>query len=179
MEARRDPAASTGAIKQIVDQLGSIQRPCGPGATRAEIDVADRPGSTSSDAERIVQLEWENREVRRAKAILKSTPAFFTAGLDRPSVRRLYRRPASTSSGAESICAVLTAAGTKIAPSATTPPDPARPRCGRSATSRSPAGSGKFTRRTTGCTTSARSTPSWLVRTGGWPSGRPLTVAPA
>jgi transposase len=52
---------------------------------RAEVDAGDRPGTTSSDAERIAQLERENRELRRANAILKSAPAFFPAELDRPS----------------------------------------------------------------------------------------------
>lgn len=36
---------------------------------------------------RIVELEKENRELRRANAILKSASAFFAAELDRPSTR--------------------------------------------------------------------------------------------
>jgi len=52
---------------------------------KAEIDAGDRPGTTSSDADRIAQLERENRELRRANQILKSASAFFAAELDRPS----------------------------------------------------------------------------------------------
>jgi transposase len=52
---------------------------------RAETDAGVRPGTTSSDAERIAVLERGNRELRRANQILKSAVSFFAAELDRPS----------------------------------------------------------------------------------------------
>jgi transposase len=52
---------------------------------KAETDAGVRPGTTSSDAERIAALERENRELRRANQILKSAASFFAAELDRPS----------------------------------------------------------------------------------------------
>jgi len=52
---------------------------------KAEVDMGARPGTTSEDAERIRELEKEVRELRRAKAILRSASAFFAAELDRPS----------------------------------------------------------------------------------------------
>ena len=85
LEARRDPAAATGAIKRIADQLGIHPEALRTWVKRAEIDAGDRPGTTMGDAERIAQLERENRELRRANAILKSASAFFAAELDRPS----------------------------------------------------------------------------------------------
>ncbi len=85
VDARRDPAAATGAIKRIADQLGIHPEALRTWVKRAEIDAGDLPGTTSSDAERIAQLERENRELRRANAILKSASAFFAAELDRPS----------------------------------------------------------------------------------------------
>src|SRR5699024_2905690 len=51
---------------------------------QAEIDEGHRPGTTTSDAERLAELEKEVRELRRANAILKSASAFFAAELDRP-----------------------------------------------------------------------------------------------
>ena len=51
---------------------------------QAEIDEGHRPGVTTSDAERIAALERDNRELRRANAILRSASAFFAAELDRP-----------------------------------------------------------------------------------------------
>ena len=85
VEARRDPAAATGAIKRIAKQLGIHPEALRTWVKRAEIDAGDRPGTTTSDAERIAQLERENRELRRANAILTSASAFFAAELDRPS----------------------------------------------------------------------------------------------
>ena len=85
VEARKDPAAATGAIKRIADQLGVHPEALRTWVKRAEIDAGERPGTTSGDAERIAQLERENRELRRANSILKSASAFFAAELDRPS----------------------------------------------------------------------------------------------
>ncbi|CED92233.1 Hypothetical protein AAM4_2401 [Actinomyces succiniciruminis] len=44
----------------------STPRRCAPGTQEAEIDAGARPGTTTSDAERIRQLEKEVRELRRA-----------------------------------------------------------------------------------------------------------------
>src|SRR3954449_12613632 len=81
VEARRDPASATGAIKRIADQLGIHPEALRTWVKRAEVDAGDRPGTTSGDAARIAQLERENRELRRANAILKSASAFFAAEL--------------------------------------------------------------------------------------------------
>ena len=44
-------------------------------------------GLRTDERRRIVELERENRELRRANAILKTASAFFAAELDRPSTR--------------------------------------------------------------------------------------------
>ena len=49
------------------------------------MDQGARPGTTTSDAERIKELDKEVRELRRANAIVKSASAFFAAELGRPS----------------------------------------------------------------------------------------------
>jgi transposase len=85
VEARRDPASSVGAIKRIADQLGIHPEALRGWVKKAEVDAGDRPGTTSSDAERLAALERENRELRRANQILKSAASFFAAELDRPS----------------------------------------------------------------------------------------------
>lgn len=77
------------ACQQVGDQLGI------PGATLrnwfrsgAADAVASPAGTAGSDPQaRIVELEKENRELRRANAILRSASAFFAAELDRPSLR--------------------------------------------------------------------------------------------
>ncbi|MFK4362166.1 hypothetical protein ABH939_005701 [Rhodococcus sp. 27YEA6] len=43
----------------------------GPWVTRTEVDCGVRPGTTTSDGDRIAQFERENRELRRANTILK------------------------------------------------------------------------------------------------------------
>jgi len=51
---------------------------------REQIDTGQRPGVTSAEAQRIKELERENKELRRANDILKTASAFFAqAELDR------------------------------------------------------------------------------------------------
>jgi transposase len=52
-----------------------------------DLDAGAGPGVSSDDRRRLVGLERENRELRRANAILKTASAFFAAELDRPSPR--------------------------------------------------------------------------------------------
>jgi len=85
VEARRDPERSKGAIRRIAEELGVHPEALRTWVKKAEIDAGARPGTTTSDAERIRQLEAENRELRRANAILRSASAFFAAEPGRPS----------------------------------------------------------------------------------------------
>jgi transposase len=84
VEARKDPAARTGAVRRIADQLDVHPEALRTWVKRAETDEGLRPGTTSQDATRIAELEREVKELRRANAILKSASAFFAAELDRP-----------------------------------------------------------------------------------------------
>jgi transposase-like protein len=49
---------------------------------QAAIDAGERPGTTTSDAARIKQLEAENRELKRANEILLAASSFFARELD-------------------------------------------------------------------------------------------------
>ena len=69
VEARRDPATRPGALKRIADQLGVHPEALRTWVKRAEIDDGTRPGTTSDDAQRIAELERENRELKRANVI--------------------------------------------------------------------------------------------------------------
>ena len=52
--------------------------------SQAEVDEGHRPGVTSAEARRVVELEREVRELRRANEILRTASAFFAAAeLDR------------------------------------------------------------------------------------------------
>lgn len=86
LEALADPARSKGgAIKPIADELGIAPQALRTWVRQAEVDQGARPGTTTSDAERIKELDKEVRELRRANAIVKSASAFLAAELDRPS----------------------------------------------------------------------------------------------
>ena len=84
VEAKQDPATRVGAIRRIAGQLGINHETLRNWVTQVEVDEGSRPGITSAEATRIAELERENRELRRANAILKSASAFFAAELDRP-----------------------------------------------------------------------------------------------
>ena len=87
LDARRDPETRTGAIKRVADQLGIHPEALRTWVRQAEIDEGDRPGTSTADAQRLVELEREVRELRRANHILRTSAAFFAAELDRPTNR--------------------------------------------------------------------------------------------
>ena len=84
-ELRKELGTDHGTIKRVADQLGIGTESLRAWVKQAEIDTGVAPGLTSEQAARIKELEQENRELRRANAILKSASAFFAAELDRPS----------------------------------------------------------------------------------------------
>jgi len=49
---------------------------------QADIDAGRRPGTRTSDAQRIKELERENRELKRANEILLAASSFFARELD-------------------------------------------------------------------------------------------------
>ena len=84
VDARRDRATNTGAIKRVADQLGIHPEALRTWVRQAEIDGGLRPGTSSDDGSRLVELEREVRELRRANEILRTSAAFFAAAeLDR------------------------------------------------------------------------------------------------
>ena len=75
------------ACTQVGEQLGI------PGATLRNWFRNPPKGSSGASsppvdpAARVAELERENRELRRANAILRTASAFFAAELDRPPTR--------------------------------------------------------------------------------------------
>jgi transposase len=84
LDAKAEGDAGKGACRRIGDQLGINPETLRGWVAQAEIDAGTRPGTTTSDGQKIAELEKEVRELRRANAILKSASAFFAAELDRP-----------------------------------------------------------------------------------------------
>lgn len=85
VEVRRDPASRAGAISRIGKQLGIHPEALRNWVRHAEVDTGVREGVSSDDKAKIVALEREVRELRRANTILRQASAYFAqAELDRP-----------------------------------------------------------------------------------------------
>jgi transposase len=66
----------------VATQLGVGRETLRNWVQQAEVDSGKRPGTTTSDAQKIAELERENRELRRANEILKAASAYFAKELD-------------------------------------------------------------------------------------------------
>jgi transposase len=76
-----------GAVRRVAEQLGYGVESVRSWVRQAEIDDGVRPGMSSSEAERVKDLEQEVRELRRANEILRRAATFFGAELDRQQRR--------------------------------------------------------------------------------------------
>jgi transposase len=83
-QLREETGRKHGTIRRVAEQLGCGVESLRGWVRQAEIDGGEAPGTTTEEAARIKALEQENRELRRANAILKSAASFFAAELDRP-----------------------------------------------------------------------------------------------
>jgi transposase len=70
------------AIRSIAEKFGMTAETLRNWVRQAEVDGGKRPGTRTAEAERIRELERENRELRRANEILKAASAFFARELD-------------------------------------------------------------------------------------------------
>src|SRR5215207_6661455 len=71
-----------GVVPRVARELGVGPESLRGWLKQAEIDTGRRQGTSTADKERIAQLERENRELRRANAILKAASVFFATELD-------------------------------------------------------------------------------------------------
>jgi len=83
-EARgQEPELSElAAIRRISQRVGVNPDTLRGWLRRAQIDSGDRPGTTTTDAARIRELERENKELKRANEILLAASSFFARELD-------------------------------------------------------------------------------------------------
>jgi transposase len=71
-----------GVITRVARQLGIGSESLRGWVRQAEVDGGHRPGITTAEQRRIVELERDNRELRRANEILKAAASFFARELD-------------------------------------------------------------------------------------------------
>jgi len=86
-DARDEAGARRGVCTRVGQQLGVPPDTLRGWVHRAEIDEGGRPGTRTDEHSRLVALEREVRELRRANAIVKAASAFFAAEPDRPLSR--------------------------------------------------------------------------------------------
>ena len=72
------------AVESIAPKIGCVPQTLLEWVKRVEVDAGARPGTSTTEMQRIKELERENKELRRANEILKTASAFFAqAELDR------------------------------------------------------------------------------------------------
>ncbi len=81
---RAELGTDHGTVRRVADQLGFGTESVRKWVRQADIDDGETARVTTADRARMKDLESENRELRRANAILRSASAFFAAELDRP-----------------------------------------------------------------------------------------------
>ena len=83
-EHRGEYPSLWAAVESIAPKIGCVPQTLLEWVKRAEVDAGTRPGTTTAEAQRIKDLERENKELRRANDILRTASAFFAqAELDR------------------------------------------------------------------------------------------------
>jgi transposase len=71
-------------VASIAPKIGCVPQMLLEWVKRAKVDAGARPGTTTAKAQRIKELERENKALRRANEILRTASAFFAqAELDR------------------------------------------------------------------------------------------------
>jgi transposase len=87
IEHRDQYETKWAAITSVAEKFGCSAETLRGWVRQAEVDGGMRAGTTTAEAQRIKELERENRELRRANEILKAASAFFARELD-PQPRR-------------------------------------------------------------------------------------------
>ena len=83
-EHEKDHDSQWGAIRSISEKVGCTSETLRRWVRQAERDSGVRPGRSSSEQQRVKELEREVRELKRANEILRKASAYFAqAELDR------------------------------------------------------------------------------------------------
>ncbi len=83
-EHKADHPSQWAALNAIASKVGCTAETLRKWVKQHEIDQGNRGGLSTSDRERLKQLERENRELKQANEILRKASAFFAqAELDR------------------------------------------------------------------------------------------------
>jgi len=81
-EIRAQTGERHGVITRVARELGVGAESLRGWVRQAEVDSGRQAGTSTADKARIVELEREVRELRRANDILKAASIFFATELD-------------------------------------------------------------------------------------------------
>ena len=83
-EHQHEHESQWSTIESISAKIGCTAETLRRWVRQSEVDQGDRGGLSTSERERLKELERENRELKRANEILRTASAFFAqAELDR------------------------------------------------------------------------------------------------
>ncbi len=82
IEKRSDYPSEWATISAIAKLLGMSPETLRTWVRKAQVDSGSRQGITSDERARLKQLERENKDLRRANAILQDASIFFATVLD-------------------------------------------------------------------------------------------------
>src|SRR5512133_3714948 len=77
LEQQEAHGSQWAAMESIAAKMGCTAETLRKWVRQAERDAGGRPGLTTSERERLKDLERENRELKRANEILRKASAFF------------------------------------------------------------------------------------------------------
>src|SRR2546425_8552895 len=87
-ETIKETGERHGVVTRVGLELGIGSETLRHWGKKAEVEHGLRPGVTTADRQRIVELEKENREPRRAHEIFKTASGFFARGAGPPLPQR-------------------------------------------------------------------------------------------
>ncbi len=76
-EHRGEYPSLWAAVESTAPKIGCVPQTLLEWVKRVEVDTGTREGVTSTETQRVKDLERENKELRRANEILKLASAFF------------------------------------------------------------------------------------------------------
>jgi transposase len=82
IDKREDYSSEWAALTAISNLFGMSPETLRNWLRRTQVDTGSRPGLTTDERARLKQLERENKDLKRANAILKDAPIFFATELD-------------------------------------------------------------------------------------------------
>jgi transposase len=90
LEHRGQYPSLWAAIESIAPKIGCVPQTLNEWVKRHQIDTGARDGISTSELQRLKELERENKELRRANEILKLASAFFARRCQAPSATPVY-----------------------------------------------------------------------------------------